>query len=480
MIKKIKKLFSGKSKGKENISAKQEQVQHVIGIIILAIFFYAFYHYSSGSKRAVKQTETLFDGSFDSGFSKNSDEALIEKQQRQINKLEQAELERSKGGTQKEPVKENPHTQELITALEKKLTHLEDDNRKTKEQLQVALIKSSQASIGKTVTRPPTREEMEMKKQELIRLKKIRYQRAGIQTVRFHYPVKKKIERTARNYVWAGTFADGILLTGIKADAGVNGPDNNGTATIRLISGGVMPNGKRSRLTDCFVLVSSYGDLSGDSVVMQLQTLSCAGKQVNFEQRVYGSVFDTDAMQDIRGTSILNTKPLLGYTAAAGLLAGIGDGLKSIGSAQSIGTNGSVTTFSASSLARNAAGGAITNPANKISDYVMKIADIYHPLVIARGGRKVTVQFTKGFWIDKAHQKFESGLAIDEKKKASSEAKTSHSRAINQNEIDQYKSQNSQIQMVTTGTELKHTQAAQKQFLGQKLASSEPLFTSVQ
>lgn len=480
MIKKIKKLFSGKSKGKENISAKQEQVQHVIGVIILAVFLYAFYHYNTANKTAIKKTETVFDGSFDAGFSKNSDEALIEKQQRQINKLEQAELERKKISLKKGASNKDNHTQEIIKELQKTVEKLRKETKETKSQLQVAFIKSNQSSINNIAARPPTREEMQLKNKYLTRLKNARYQKAGIQTVRFHYPVKKKEERTEKNYVWAGTFAEGILLTGTKADAGINGSKNHGVGTIRLISGGIMPNGKRSRLKDCFVLVSSYGDLSGDSVIMNLQTLSCAGRQINFEQKVYGSVFDTDAMQDIRGTSILNTKPLLGYTAAAGLLAGIGDGLKSIGSAQSIGTNGAITTFSATSLARNAVGGAMTNPANKISEYVMKIADIYHPLVIARAGRKVTVQFTKGFWIDKAHQKYESGLAIDEKQHESSEVKVSQSKMNFQGETQQDSAHDNPFQMAAKATTSKQLQPAEQQFLKQKLASSKPLFTSVQ
>ena len=56
----------------------------------------------------------------------------------------------------------------------------------------------------------------------------------------------------------------------------------------------------------------------------------------------------------------------------------------------------------------------MSNPANRISDYIMKIADIYHPLVVARAGRHVSVLFTKGFWIDKEHQVYESQKALDE------------------------------------------------------------------
>jgi conjugal transfer pilus assembly protein TraB len=118
-------------------------------------------------------------------------------------------------------------------------------------------------------------------------------------------------------------------------------------------------------------------------------------------------------MQDLRGTPILKTKPLLSYSAAAGIIAGVGDGLQKYGSAQTINSNGSLTTFSASNIAQSAAGGAISNPANRVSEYIMKIADIYHPLVVARAGRKVSLLFTKGFWIDRKHQVYESGKALD-------------------------------------------------------------------
>lgn len=266
------------------------------------------------------------------------------------------------------------------------------------------------------------------------------------------------------------------MLSGAKGDAGINGSKNMGTALIRLDSDGVMPNNRHSRLSGCLAIVSTYGDLSDDAVVMHLETLSCAKPNLSFEQKVYGSVYDLDAMEDLRGTSILKTKPLLEYSAAAGILAGFGDGLKNLNTAQTINPGaGTITTYGqATTLAQSAAGGAVSNPANKISDYIMKIADIYHPLVVARAGRRVSVMFTKGFWIDRAHQTYESGKSIDDQSaKNESGITTTISRAGSESVPigrGEHSTPNSSYQS--------ETQTAQ-QFLNQNGLANQPLFSNV-
>ncbi|HAU4159296.1 TPA: TrbI/VirB10 family protein [Legionella anisa] len=417
MLKKIKERMRKKLKGNANKLAKREQIRHALVLLLIGLGSYGFYCYSkSGSQHKIKQEEAHFDGVFDSKFHQGSDEALIEQQQKQIDALKQL-VEEKKNSQSNTPVvhEMDEHTKLLMDTMQTKLAHLEEENKKMNEQLHVAMISSQQASQGITVL-PPSREEMEAKRKNRQRMEREMLSKAGLETVRFNGRKRKKIEeRTSRNYVWAGTFVEGVLLTGILGDAGINGSKNMGTAMIRLTSSGIMPNNQRSHLEGCFALVSSYGDLSGSSVVLHLETLSCAGKNVNFEQKAYGSVFDLDAMQDLRGTSILKTKPLLTYSAAAGVLAGIGNGVANYGSAQSFNpSSGTFTTYSPLSMAQSAAGGGISNPANRIADYVMRIADIYHPLVVARAGRRVSVLFTKGFWIDKEHQVYESGKSIDE------------------------------------------------------------------
>ncbi|KTD54003.1 TraB/VirB10 family protein [Legionella quateirensis] len=416
MFKKIKRWLTLKPQNANKL-AKKEQLKHAAILLLVGGASYGFYCYSSAEKKKpVHQEEAPFESIFESTFNQGSDEALLLQQQQQIDSLKELVAEHHKNQQKAAPVNtEDSETKALVQAMKEQLAHLEEENKKMNEQLQVALVSTRQASL--VTVRPPTREEMEAQQKKKHLAERELLAKSGLETVQFNNRKKRNKEvRTAKNYVWAGTFVEGVLLTGVLGDAGINGSKNMGTALIRLTSGGIMPNNQHSHLEDCVALVSTYGDLSGSSVVMHLETLSCAGNNINFEQKAYGSVFDLDAMQDLRGTSILKTKPLLTYSAAAGMLAGFGDGLKNLNTAQTINPGaGTITTYGqASTLAQSAAGGALSNPANRISDYVMRIADIYHPLVVARAGRRVSVLFTKGFWIDKEHQVYESGRAINE------------------------------------------------------------------
>ncbi|RUQ96650.1 TrbI/VirB10 family protein [Legionella septentrionalis] len=477
MFAQIKKLLRFKQIINANKKARIEQLKNALVFLAIAGACYGFYLFSSNESDTSKTIEPpVFDGAFDKAFSRVSDEALIEKQQHQIDALKEM-ISKNENNLVNNRNPSDNETKSLVEALKEKLDKLEAENQKINEKLQVTLLKNAQASL--VAVTPPTREEMEEHRLNRLQLEKERYLKAGLETVHFNYRRKNfREERTPDNYVWAGTFAEGVLLSGAKGDAGINGAKNMGTALIRLDSDGIMPNNKHSHLNGCFALVSTYGDLSEDAVVMHLETLSCIGK-LNFEQKVYGAVFDLDAMQDLRGTSILKTKPLLNYTAAAGFLAGIGDGLKNYGTAQSINPQtGAITTYStAANLAQSAGGGALSNPANRISDYIMKIADIYHPLVVARAGRRVSVMFSKGFWIDRKHQVYDSSEAIDNQE-AKSEAgiTTTVSRALS---IPQSETMNPVHEENVYSAHSEPDEQVAQQFLKQTGVSSEPLFSNV-
>ena len=484
IIRKLKRLWFKKRGVNLNQLAKNEQLRHAAVLLLILGISVGFYRYSAHQSAPVETSDPAsFDGAFDSEFNKNSDEALIEKQQQELDALKSTVEENAKN--QEAALKESApdsDTKALIDAMQEKLARLESDNQKTNEQLQVALAMNAQGGSGGIVTRPPTREEQEARIKEKRKAEREIYRNAGLETVHFNSRKKaRRVERTANNYVWAGSFFEGVMLTGIQGDAGINGSKNNGTALIRLTSDGIMPNEKRSHLEGCFVLVSTYGDLSASSVVLHVETVSCAGKIINFEQKAYGAIFDMDAMQDLRGTSILKTKPLLGYSAAAGLLAGIGDGLKNFNTAQTINPSvGTITSYgSAQALGQSAAGGALSNPANRISDYIMKIADIYHPLVVARAGRHVSVLFTAGFWIDKEHQVYESKKAIEEANKVKESAVTTTVSGGSERNESLETEGIAQSPSSLSAIEASKNQNATSDFMNQT-NSSLPLFSTVQ
>jgi len=465
MIDKLRELIT---RGISDPTEKAKREQAVVAILIASIFVGSYIGYVSFSKKKPSksvQNEMHFDGVFDSKFSKSSDDALLQRQQTQIDDLARKFDEQKNIPSEKTVVAGvlDSETKEQFEALKKKVEGLERENKRVGEKLQVALLQQKQAIVA----RPPTREEQADKFRQKAQARREYYRKAGLESVSFKKKKESHEERTPDNYVWAGTFASGIMLTGIMADAGVNGTKNMGTVLIRIDDNGSMPNGMRSKLKDCRVLASAYGDLSSESVVMRTQTLSCAGGELSFEIQINGSVFDQDAMEDVRGTPELKTKPLLEYTAAAGLLAGIGDGLANYGSAQSVTADGSLVRLSPTSIGRSAAGGALSNPANKISEYIMRIADIYHPMVVARAGRRVSVLFTTGFWIDKKHQKFESSKAVESDRKKLEEPKSQ--RKISSLSVSQPGSSQAQVQEA-----IKRGVQKQKQYI--QAGSSEQVF----
>lgn len=399
MLDKIKSWFKQRPKN-NNQEAKRGQM--LAGSIIMVIFFIGFVvfiinknHQTTGEEISVKE----FDGIFDKKFNDSTDEALIEKQNNQIKKLAEglkSETKSHKDELLKEKSRVDESNQKLVstvTELTTRLNHLEKENLKAKNK--IASLEVSNRNI------PPNREEQQARKYGQQALySQSRFQRAPLKHVRKRKPPQRKKVKTPENYVWAGTSVEGVLTTGILGDAGINGSKNTGSGIIRLIDDGRMPNYKKSHLKDCIITYSSYGDLSGGSAVLHTDRLSCAGKVMSFEKTVFGSVFDSDAMQDLRGTPILQSKPLLGYSSLAGILAGVGDGLKNAGNVQALNANGTIASFNSTSLAQQAIGGGLSNPANKISEYIMKIADIYHPLVVVKPGRVVTVVFLKGFWTE--------------------------------------------------------------------------------
>ncbi len=417
----MRKLNKQKSPNTNN-KAYKEQLKHLGILVSILGTAFGYYLYSTHETlKVIHQEEGGFDSVFNAKFNQNTDEALIEKQQHELNQVKDTlkvheDLQKETSiESQKEKEALNAH-EDLFKEMQTKISQLEEDNKKITEQLQVTFAMNAANS---TKSQPE---------------EKAYFESRNFETIRFNSRKPVDEIRTPENYVWAGTIVEGYMESGATGDAGINGSKNQGTALIRLSSHGIMPNDKPSHLDGCKVIASYYGDLSAETIVMRPEVISCATRRINLEQKVFGAVYDLDAMQDVRGTAILKTKPLLTYTAAAGALVGIGTGLQNWGSAQSINSNGSIMTFSPSNMVRTAGGAAMATPATKLADYIMKIAEIYHPLVVARAGRRITVLFTKGFWIDKAHQNFgESEHSQNEDKPSTTTTTYTSLEAINAN-----------------------------------------------
>lgn len=224
-----------------------------------------------------------------------------------------------------------------------------------------------------------------------------------VHTVSFSYHQKQHRTNPLNplNYVPSGTFAKAIILGGADADASVNGQSkNNGVMLFKLVASGTLPNGQRSHLQGCFVTGSSWGDISSERAYVVLDKLSCAepGKPI-IDRAVTGWAFFGGKV-GIKGLPLMRDNKVMQWAGMSGALAGVASAAQYSRSVQSISPLGSATTVPSGNIAPYAAYGGASKAAEVLSDYYVKRAEQYHPVIQVGAGNYVTIVFKDGFYLE--------------------------------------------------------------------------------
>lgn len=205
----------------------------------------------------------------------------------------------------------------------------------------------------------------------------------------------------SNNYVPSGTFVRAVVLGGADADASVNGQSkNNGVMLFKLLQPGTLPNGKHSHLQGCFVTASSYGDISSERAYVVLDKLSCAqtGKSI-IDRAVTGWAFFGGKV-GIKGKPLMRDNKIMQWAGISGIASGIAAAAQYSQSIQSISPLGSATAVPSANIGPYAAYGGATKAADQLSQYYIKRADQYHPVIQVGSGNLVTIVFKDGFYLE--------------------------------------------------------------------------------
>lgn len=211
-------------------------------------------------------------------------------------------------------------------------------------------------------------------------------------------PPKPKVKLKISDQVTAGTSAVALVLSGAATDAGANGQGNTIPIRLRIESDGRLPNGHRSSLKGCFLTASAYGSVSSERGEIRLQRLSCIRKDGRvIEKTVEGAVVDRSGMNGISGNTVMRNTPMLWNAGMAGFFSGIGSGLSNALTTTSISPLGSTNSLPSSELWKYGTYHGAGTALEKLSDYYIKLADLYHPVIEIHPGQFVGVFFLKGF-----------------------------------------------------------------------------------
>ena len=214
-------------------------------------------------------------------------------------------------------------------------------------------------------------------------------------------PEADTAKKTIQNYVPTGTFCRAVILGGADANAGVNGQSNTTPINFKILDNCHLPNGKKSKLKGGFVTAAVFGDISSERGEIKLDRLSFIHTNGEIlDISVEGTAFDVGGKAGIRGIPVLKNGKIMQMAGTSGLFSGLGDAAKSYAETQSVSALGSTTTLNPAKVPLYGAGSGLNTAFSKISDYYIKLADQYHPIVELRPGAVVDLLFLKGFSLD--------------------------------------------------------------------------------
>lgn len=217
----------------------------------------------------------------------------------------------------------------------------------------------------------------------------------GIENTTFIYESASKKPKLP--YIPSGSFAEALVIEGADANAAVTGAQNTVPMVFRLTGKTQMPNDKEYDQTGCFITAEAYGDVSSERAEVRTRSISCHKGDDIIDLKIPGHI-SFMGKNGIKGEVVMRNGKILGWAFGAGFIDGIGKGISEASTPQ-VGL-GATASMGASDIAQAGAGGGVSQAAKTLSDYYIKRAEQYHPIIPIGAGNEITVVFQDGFQLE--------------------------------------------------------------------------------
>ncbi|WP_298624841.1 TraB/VirB10 family protein [uncultured Legionella sp.] len=368
----------------------------VVGFIVLVIAGFAFWGNKTTEKKQTDK-ESFKKHSLASPISATSNEAhWIEKAQNAW----KAEQEKSQlfdksikalGAEKQQQMKVIQYQKKEMSEMRAALTELKQ--QVVKLQMQKPLPSKAELQQGEVTNEMLPRAE-EGGKHHMMEVDSgfIQY------TAKLQKRAKPRI-KTPDNYVFSNTFAKAVVLQGADVSAGVLSQANPDIMMFQIVDDGIMPNGHKSHLKDCFFSASVIGDISSERGKLRTERLSCIHKDgTSLDIQVIGIV--SDSKNGIRGRAVWREEPMVNKAFWGSFWQSMGNIGQQYSTEYSTSPLGSVSTINPSRIPLAAASGGAAGASKMYAQYNIKRAEMYHPIIQLPPKVEVDVVFLKGFWLD--------------------------------------------------------------------------------
>ena len=205
----------------------------------------------------------------------------------------------------------------------------------------------------------------------------------------------------------AGAHASAIVLAGVDASAGISSQGDPRPVLLRITGPAwtAAEDGTAMQvdIDGCTVTGAAHGDLSSEKVYARLQTMACAGPRPGtvVETPVAGFVAGS-GKTGVRGPVVSREGALVEKAFLAGVVSGVGQGAAQAFQPQAVATGGGapVANTGLGDIGRAGLGAGASSAGQKVSDYMIRRAEQYQPVIQLQAGTKVTLVFLEGARID--------------------------------------------------------------------------------
>lgn len=214
----------------------------------------------------------------------------------------------------------------------------------------------------------------------------------------------------SREFVPPNSYVQAKMLVGADLQTGVSGQADPKPVLLRIQSDavGVGMNGKyqHTNLKGCLVNGAAWGELSSEKIYIKLQKITCQVDANHYMTANVEGFVVSKGKAGVRGNVVSREGNLTKNAMIAGLFQGLGQAMNrnNQASLSSLGTSGGGTVLGTQSLsgeqiAQSTVGGGIENAATTLSQYLIKRAEQYQPVIEMQTGVTVDLVFQSGFRI---------------------------------------------------------------------------------
>ena len=215
--------------------------------------------------------------------------------------------------------------------------------------------------------------------------------------------VADAVAKPVSDWLPAGAHAEAVVLAGVDASAGVSSQGDPRPVLMRITGPAWTAAEDGVALAvdvdGCTVTGAAHGDLSSEKVYVRFRTMTCAGPEPGtvVETEVAGFVAGS-GKTGVRGPVVSREGALVEQAFLAGMVSGLGQGVSQAFQPQAVATgNGAaVANTGLSDIGRAGLGAGASSAGQKVSDYMIRRAEQYQPVVQLQAGTKVTLVFLEG------------------------------------------------------------------------------------